>query len=428
MPSIRTYAEQLWNGTLRTSERQGHPFATWNLLEELADGVAFYKSFVNITAVKTDAGVVLIDTGSFHPVSQQRSYEKIRSWSAEPVHTAVYTHGHVDHAYGLPPFLREHHERGWKRPQIVAHHAIIARMQRYIDTSGYNTVINTRQFGVHTEWPTEPVYPSVTYDGAMRLQVGGREFHLFHARGETDDHTWVFLPRERVLCTGDLFIWAVPNAGNPQKVQRYCLDWCQALRRMAGLAPVTLLPGHGVAILGETRVRAALLDTAEYLESLYTQTVSLMNQGATVDELIHQVQPPAHLTDRPYLQPVYDEPEFIVRNVYRHLGGWYSGLPSDLKPALWRAQAQEIVYLAGGVEPLLQRAEHWRQQGNYRLAGHLIDWAALAAPDSHQVHALRAEIYRQRTETETSTMARGVFGAAARESQQQAEPHAPEKT
>ena len=42
-----------------------------------------------------------------------------------------------------------------------------------------------------------------------------------HCKGETDDHTWVWCPQRRVVCPGDLFIWAVPNDGNPQKVQRY---------------------------------------------------------------------------------------------------------------------------------------------------------------------------------------------------------------
>ena len=66
---------------------------------------------------------------------------------------------------------------------------------------------------------------------------------LEHARGETDDHTFVWLPDARVLCTGDLFIWCAPNAGNPQKVQRYAADWARALRRMAGLGAELLLPG-----------------------------------------------------------------------------------------------------------------------------------------------------------------------------------------
>jgi len=52
-----------------------------------------------------------------------------------------------------------------------------------------------------------PDYPTATYRDELRLRVGGRELELHHARGETDDHTWVWIPDARTLCTGDLFIW-----------------------------------------------------------------------------------------------------------------------------------------------------------------------------------------------------------------------------
>jgi hypothetical protein len=58
--------------------------------------------------------------------------------------------------------------------------------------------------------------------------------HL-NKRPEADDHTMVFFPDTGVLCTGDLFIWAVTNGGNPQKVRRFCKQWAQGLREMAAL-------------------------------------------------------------------------------------------------------------------------------------------------------------------------------------------------
>lgn len=65
-----------------------------------------------------------------------------------------------------------------------------------------------------------------------------------------------------MLCCGDLFIWASPNAGNPQKVQRYPREWAEALRRMATLGVEYLLPGHGMPVIGADRIRQALGDTA----------------------------------------------------------------------------------------------------------------------------------------------------------------------
>ena len=42
-----------------------------------------------------------------------------------------------------------------------------------------------------------------------------------------------------------MFIWASPNAGNPQKVQRYPMEWAAALRKMLSFNADLLLPGHG---------------------------------------------------------------------------------------------------------------------------------------------------------------------------------------
>src|SRR6185369_4815754 len=102
----------------------------------------------------------------------------------------------------------------------------------------------------------------------------GVRLDLRHARGETDDHTWLFLPERKVLFTGDLFIWAFPNAGNPQKVQRYPREWAAALRAMSALGAEVLCPGHGVPIFGADRVREALDDTALALETLVEQTLA----------------------------------------------------------------------------------------------------------------------------------------------------------
>ncbi len=417
MPTLEQLSDDLWRGNHATADHDHHPFRVLDQIEEVADGVAFYKAFSNITAVKTDDSCVLIDTGSFNPQANAKSFAAIRRWSALPIDTAVYTHGHVDHAYGLPPFLEEAQSNGWNPPDIIGHQRVSARMDRYIETAGYNEVINERQFGFPIEWPTNPIYPTHTYDDAMDVFVNGVEYNLHHAEGETDDHTWVFLPKQRVLCTGDLFIWAAPNAGNPQKVQRYIIEWARALRKMAKLKPETLLPGHGVPVFGEDRVHAVLSDTAEYLESIYKQTLDALNNGANVDELIHAVKPPEHLAEKPYLQPVYDEPEFIVRNIHRCLGGWYCGTPSELKPAPRAEQANEIAGLAGGIDKLIERAETLLSEQNFRMASHLADWAVEAAPEHREAHALRAKVYTARTDHETSTMAKGIFGAAARNSQ-----------
>ncbi len=431
-------ADRLWRGEVTTSEI--HPLRPSIGLAEVADKVAFVPSFANVSAIDSDEGLLLVDTGSAFMAADV--HRTLRTWSSSRLHTAVYSHGHIDHVFGVPVWAAESQEAGWPQPVVVAHEALPARFDRYIMTAGYNGIINRRQFNIDTlEWPTEYRYPDRTYRDHLELEIGGRRAELHHARGETDDHTWTYLPDVRVLCCGDLFIWASPNAGNPQKVQRYPLEWAEALRAMLSLydspggGPDVLLPGHGYPVVGADRVRQALGDTAELLESLVEQTLALMNSGARLDEVIHTVVPPPALMERPYLRPVYDEPEFVVRTVWRLYGGWWDGNPATLKPAPEHAIARELANLAGGAGALADRALSLLEGGGseetggptdprpetppdaaMRLAGHLVELAWLAAPDDPAIQEARHSVFSRRADSATSTMAHGVFSWAARSS------------
>lgn len=409
--------DRLWRGETTTAEH--HPVATEGGLCEVADRTVFNSTFGNSSGFDTDDGLVLVDTGNLWTARQ--NHERFRSWTTGRLHTAVFSHGHIDHVGGLGPFEEEAAERAWARPRVVAHEHLPHRFDRYLLTQGYNAIINQRQFQLPTPWwPDEYRYPDETYRDHHHLGVGGETFELHHDRGETDDATWVWNPTRRVLCSGDLFIWASPNCGNPQKVQRYPKEWAEALRKMLTLDAEVLLPGHGFPIVGAERVRQALSDTAELLESLVTQSLELMNQGARLDELLHTVAAPPRLLERPYLRPVYDEPEFVVRNIWRLYGGWYDGNPANLKPAPEASLAAEIASLAGGASQLAARALQVADDGDLRLAGHLAELAALAAPDDPGVHDVRAEVFSRRAADELSTMAQGVFTWAADESRQRA--------
>ena len=411
--SVLELAERLWTGEARVEDT--HPMSLLDEAEEVADGVAFVPSFANVSAFRTEDGLVLVDTGS--EFLAQHVHGTLRRWNTDRLHTAIYSHGHIDHVFGVPVFEAEAHDHGWEPPWVVAHEALPRRFDRYGLTAGYNEIINRRQFQIpNFTWPRSYRYPDQTYREKLTVEVGGLSLDLQHVRGETDDHTVTWVPERKVLCSGDLFIWASPNAGNPQKVQRYPREWAQGLRVMAELGAEVLLPGHGVPVVGAGRIRQALSETAELLEHLHDQTVLMMNEGARLDDIVHTVRAPQHLLDRPYLRPVYDEPEFVVRNVWRLYGGWWDGDPSHLKPSPAAVLAAELADLAGGAHRLATRALELVSSGDLRLAGHLAELAWQAAPGDPEVAQARAEVYGQRVAVEASTMAKGIFSWTALES------------
>lgn len=422
---IRDLADRLWLGDLP---------ATWQAqpgtLFELAPDVALVTAFGNSMAIRTGGGLLVIDASGRRGAA--RVIPALRAWDVSPVHTIVATHGHVDHIGGLDAFDADARERGYPRPHVIGHENLPSRLDRYSRTAGYNALINARQFGVDIAGSvpgTRPAAdaamaadawtrfrrPDQVYREELDLEVGGQVFRLRHGKGETDDHTWVWWAERRFVFPGDLFIWRTPNAGNPQKVQRYPWEWVVALREMAALRPEVMVPSHSLPVFGTDRVQQALDETARVLQALVEQTLDLMNRGARLDEVIHAVKAPEELLHRPYLQPLYDEPEFIVRNVWRMYGGWWDGNAANLKPAPEAEVARELAVLAGGPGRLAERALALASAAELRLACHLAELAGLAAPDDAAVRAARAAVYELRAESEHSLMARGIFNAAARE-------------
>lgn len=149
------------------------------------------------------------------------------------------------------------------------------------------------------------------------MRRGGLTFDLVHAKGETDDGTIGYVREHKLLLPGDLFLWVTPNCGNPQKAQRYPREWAHALHRMAAMDA----------------------------------------------EIVHSVRAPEQLADRPYLRARHDEPELVVRNLWRLYGGWYDGNPAHLKPAPEAALAKSVAEPAGGANALADAAlkAHFRR-------------------------------------------------------------------
>lgn len=413
MGEVLELSERAWNGSLSGTEV--HPGRAVVAFEPLEDGLGFMSAFSNALVVDSGEGLVFIDTSSlFHADAM---HEGVRRWSDAPVHTGVYTHGHVDHVFGLHRFAEEAKQKGQPPPRIIAHEACPARFDRYKLTQGYNGHINMRQFGFPKPvFPGHFTYPEETLAQERVLEIGGERIELRHDRGETDDHLWAWLPERSAIYTGDLFIWASPNCGNPQKVQRYPREWAAGLRKMAKLGAERLFPGHGPPILGAERVAQALSESAELLETICEQTLSMMNDGATLDDVLHGVVLPEALLERPYLRPVYDHPLFIVRNLWRLYGGWYDGNPAHLVPPPAAKLGRAVAGLAGGAGALAAAAEQAASDGDLDVACELVEMAWHADPEDERVKAARAVLYRARAKTATSLMAKGIYGSAARES------------
>jgi alkyl sulfatase BDS1-like metallo-beta-lactamase superfamily hydrolase len=387
---------------------------------EIAPGVHFLAGFGNTTIILGSDGAAVIDPGLF--TNGPRVVEELRRLSELPVRYVVYTHGHYDHAFGTPALLEDAAARGHDAPDIVGHVNVARRFERYARTAGHLAGTFDAQFALWDRHGGDVVRtarycpPTVAYQDRLVLDgLGGQVLECRHGLGETDDHTWVWVPGQRVIVGGDFIVSSLPNAGTPFRVQRYVLEWAEALEEMASLEPAAVVSGHGGVFREEGR--EMLLTTARALRYLDGEVVKRLNEGQWQEQILAEVELPADLAASPFLQPLYGCTAFAVRDVMRRYMGWYDGNPSMLFPSPRAAVAHEVVALAGGIGPVLDRARALagsESTDDVQMALHLVDFVIFHADGRvDEARALKADLLDGRAAGERSFVAHNILASAA---------------
>lgn len=140
----------------------------------------------------------------------------------------------------------------------------------------------------------KPTPPNVTYSSKKVLNLGGREVQLlFLGRGHTNGDTFVYLPKEKIVCTGDMMESQLAYMGNAQFD-----EWVATLEALKKLDFETDLPGHGVPFKGKGLITAY----QGYLTDLMKQVAALRKQGATPEEAAQRVDLTSYKMDFPQIQ------------------------------------------------------------------------------------------------------------------------------
>ncbi|MBW2612068.1 MAG: MBL fold metallo-hydrolase, partial [Deltaproteobacteria bacterium] len=193
----------------------------------------------NASWVLTGDGVVLMDTLLHTGVSAQMR-EKVLETDG-PIKKIIYTHHHVDHVGGARVFEPD-------KPEIIAHQYLPEDIEKYRILQEHRARIASIQFNIPFDSNRLAaggyLPPTQTFSDSMVFTQGDKTFELYHARGETDDAVWVFVPEIKAAFVGDLIIAGFPNIGNPFKPIRFALPWARALETVRDKRP-ELLIAHG---------------------------------------------------------------------------------------------------------------------------------------------------------------------------------------
>jgi alkyl sulfatase BDS1-like metallo-beta-lactamase superfamily hydrolase len=396
-------------------------------LKEVADGIYLLPGFGNTTLIVGEGEAAVVDPGLFQ--NGPRVVAALRSLTDVPVRYVIYTHGHYDHAFGTPALLEDAAERGHAAPTIVGHVNVARRFARYRKTAGHLAETYSMQFASWTRAgvlggkdggdvvrKARYVPPDLEYEDRVTLGLGGLALHCRHGLGETDDHTWVWVPERRTIVGGDFIVSSIPNAGTPFRVQRYVIEWAEALEEMAGLEPDAVVSGHGGIFRG-AKALEMLKVTATALRWLEDEVVRRLNAGQWYEEILQGIDLPEELAKNPYLQSIYGCPAFAVHSILRRYTGWYDGNPSHLFPSPSAEVAREVLELSGGSAPVLARARELaakEQREDLQRALHLLDFVIQGDPErALEARSFNAELLEARAEHEPSFIARNILSSAA---------------
>ncbi|MBW1853328.1 MAG: MBL fold metallo-hydrolase [Deltaproteobacteria bacterium] len=187
-------------------------------------------SFSNCGFIVTDEGVVVVDT-QLIPFFAKEMIKEIKAITDKPIKYAINTQWHTDHVGGNEVFFPQ--------TRIIAHEftrKIIAKRRKEQEEGKVDESL--KQLG---EFKFTP--PDITFDENMTLHMGGKVIELkFLGGGHTGGDIVVYLPKEKVIFSGDLFS---KGSGLPDYRDDSSIDkLIKSLRKMQTLDIEKIVPGH----------------------------------------------------------------------------------------------------------------------------------------------------------------------------------------
>ena len=235
-------------------------------IQQVADGVHVavaapaYKVNCNTAIIETDDGLIVVDTHS-KPSAARVIVDHLRDLSPQPVRYVVNTHFHWDHWHGNEVYPKAYPgaeivtnqitreamvRKGLKRIQDHVRQvpAEIARLETELaaargpeERTRVAEHLRLARAYLGEVTALEPALPTIAFEGTMKLYRRDREIHLLHlGRAHTEGDVFVYLPKEKVVITGDALIGWTPYMGDG-----YPEDWAGTLDRPR---PARLHPHH----------------------------------------------------------------------------------------------------------------------------------------------------------------------------------------
>ena len=303
--------------------------------EKVIDGIYYATSTgtmnvgANSPVIITDTEALIIDS-SITPASARAMVADLKAITDKPIKFVVDSHYHYDHAHGNqiygPDVQVIGHENTYKRllTNVLEQYTYLSSVQNIPqrvdglrqriaqEKDPQQKATLERQMNVSLAYleqvkEIKVTPPGVTLDRKMTLFRGGREIQiLYFGRGHTDTDVVVYLPKEKIVCTGDLMESVISYMGDA-----YADEWPATLDRLMALDFDTVMPGHGVVFKGKAHIEAF----QRYLRDVVKQATELKKAGVTAEATAPRIDLRAFATDFPQIRAAGIDPA-AVRRIY----------------------------------------------------------------------------------------------------------------
>src|SRR5947199_3974347 len=280
-------------------------------IKPVADGVyaaiakPAYRVNCNAAIIFLGDSVLVVDTHS-KPSAARALIAQIKKLTDKPVKYVVNTYFHYDHYQG-----NEAYPSAWPAGiEIISSEATRANIQRLGIPRIKNEIVSMPQEIASLKSELEKAanaekkeairknliqaeaylaelktmrvtLPTMTFDRSLILHRNARTVEiLWLGRAHTDGDVWVFLPKEKVLVTGDALHGWTPFMGDS-----YPYDWIQTLDAAEKLDFDYVISGHGDVMQGKQKFEL----WKQYFRDLLEHTAAAYAGGATLDSAKKQV-------------------------------------------------------------------------------------------------------------------------------------------
>lgn len=212
----------------------------------------------NSGVIVGDDGVMVIDARAT-PVMAQELMRHIRAVTDKPVKYVVLTHYHAVRVMGAS---------GYGAPNIIASRGTCELIKERGAQDFKSEVQRFPRLFQAVESVPGLTWPNIVFDDEITIYMGRREVKIAAVgAGHTKGDTIVWLPKERVLFSGDL----VEEGAAPYCGDAHLAEWPATLAKLQKLKPKRLVPGRGAAMMTPAASAAAIRGTRQFVTELLAQ-------------------------------------------------------------------------------------------------------------------------------------------------------------